>query len=130
MLPTELSLATEFDVSRHTMREALKTLVLEGLIERSRGRGTVITSRSVLSTTWGIKSLEELIGEFFEASKIDVLYKGMVHAKQHPMAAKVFSLRANASLFLLRRVMGDAKGPAVVNTLFTQLKYAEQIPRI
>lgn len=110
------------------MRDALKTLVLEGLIERSPGRGTVIASRSVLSTTWGIKSLEELIGEFFETSEVNVLYKGIVHAKQFPSAAKVFSLRANASLFLLRRVMGDAKGPAVLNTLFTPLKYAEQIP--
>src|SRR5665213_3836130 len=89
MIPTELSLAAEFDVSRHTMREALKTLVLEGLIERSRGRGTVIASRSVLSTTWGIKSLEELIGEFFETSEVNVLYKGTVHAKQYPTAAKV-----------------------------------------
>jgi len=128
MLPTELSLADEFDVSRHTMREALKTLVLEGLIERSAGRGTVISSRSVLSTTWGIKSLEELIGEFFEASKINVLYKGIVRARQYPVAAKVFSIRAGASLFLLRRVMGDDNGPAVVNTLFTPLKYAEKIP--
>jgi GntR family transcriptional regulator len=127
MLPTEISLSAEFDVSRHTMREALKALVIEGLIERSPGRGTVISTQSVLSTTWGIKSLEELIGEFV-ASDVNVLYKGTVHAKQFPLAAKVFSLRKNASMFLLRRVLGNEKGPAVVNTLCTLLKYSQKIP--
>lgn len=127
LLPTELSLSAEFNVSRHTMREALKALVVEGLIERIPGRGTNIADRSSLASTWGIKSLEELIGEFV-ASDVNVLYKGLVHAKQFPQVAKVFSLRKSDSMFLLRRVMGNQKGPAVVNTLFTLLKYSKKIP--
>ena len=39
-LPGELDLAAAFGVSRVTMRRALDELVLEGLIERSRGRGS------------------------------------------------------------------------------------------
>jgi GntR family transcriptional regulator len=42
-LPPELELARRFRVSRHTMRAGLAALVTEGLLERHRGRGTVVT---------------------------------------------------------------------------------------
>jgi GntR family transcriptional regulator len=127
MLPPELMLSAEFNVSRHTMREALKALVLEGLIERSAGRGTVVSARSGLGGAWGIKSLEEMINEF-AASNIEVLYKGLVPAKQFPQAAEVFSMRKSGSLFQLRRLMGNEHGPAVLNTLFTLVKHAQRLP--
>ena len=40
--PTESALCTRFGCSRFTVREALRTLSAEGLIERKRGSGTVI----------------------------------------------------------------------------------------
>ena len=127
MLPPEIMLSAEFNVSRHTMREALKSLVLEGLIERSAGRGTVVAARSGLGGAWGIKSLEEMIGEF-AASDIKVLHKGIVAAKDFPHVAEVFSMRKSGSFFQLRRVMANEQGPAVLNTLFTLVKYAQRLP--
>lgn len=41
-LPPELQLADEFNVNRHTIRRAIDELVQDGLLERYRGRGTVV----------------------------------------------------------------------------------------
>ena len=45
LLPTEHALCEEFDVSRHTVREALRILSEAGLIARRRGSGTVVLAK-------------------------------------------------------------------------------------
>ncbi|MCL6626128.1 MAG: GntR family transcriptional regulator, partial [Alicyclobacillus shizuokensis] len=53
-LPTEIELAEEFRVSRHTIRQAISSLASAGLISRVQGRGTFVTqphaSRSSVPT--------------------------------------------------------------------------------
>jgi len=46
-LPGEIELTQRFDVSRHTVREALRVLEDLGLIRRQRGVGTVVQARDV-----------------------------------------------------------------------------------
>lgn len=44
-LPTELQLCEQFDISRHTAREALRRVEAMGLVERRRGSGTRVKAR-------------------------------------------------------------------------------------
>jgi len=44
MLPTELELCERFEVSRFTVREALRRLHEMGLLHRRRGSGTMVRS--------------------------------------------------------------------------------------
>lgn len=45
LIPGELELMANHDASRHTVREALRVLEDMGIVERRRGRGTVVLSR-------------------------------------------------------------------------------------
>ena len=60
LLPTEMELCEHFDVSRHTIRESLRILSENGLIERRKGYGTIVCKKSdVLSHP--LSSLEDLV---------------------------------------------------------------------
>ncbi len=45
-LPAEMQLMQEFDVSRNTLREAIRALVHAGLLETKQGSGTIVKSSS------------------------------------------------------------------------------------
>lgn len=49
-LPNELELAGELGVSRSTLREAIKILTTNGILEIKRGKGTFVTSNTIISS--------------------------------------------------------------------------------
>lgn len=60
-IPSERTLAEEFNVSRMTARQAVSSLVEEGLLERKRGAGTFVASEKVREKLSGIPSFTETI---------------------------------------------------------------------
>ncbi|PRY83480.1 GntR family transcriptional regulator [Alkalibacterium olivapovliticus] len=60
-IPSERDLADEFNVSRMTARQAVSSLVEEGLLERKRGSGTFVASEKVREKLSGIPSFTETI---------------------------------------------------------------------
>ena len=49
-LPNELDLARELGISRSTLREAIKILTTNGILEIQRGKGTFVTSNTIISS--------------------------------------------------------------------------------
>ena len=81
-IPTEAELQQRFDVSRHTVREALRDLKSRGLVLARPGVGTVVRSRSPNSRFMqGIGTLNELI-QFAEAMRMKVLKRRVVIADE------------------------------------------------
>lgn len=61
-IPSERDLALEFDVSRMTARQAVNTLVDEGLLERRRGAGTFVSPEKVRERmSGGVSSFTEIV---------------------------------------------------------------------
>lgn len=72
-LPTEAELQARFDVSRHTVREALRSLKDRGLVVARAGVGTVVRARApATSFMQGAGTLEEVI-QFGEATRMKLL---------------------------------------------------------
>lgn len=59
-IPPERQLAKEFNVSRMTLRQAVQTLVDEGVLERRVGSGTYVASSKVQEKMSGITSFTQL----------------------------------------------------------------------
>lgn len=60
-IPAERQLAIKFGVSRMTLRQAIKTLEEEGILERRLGSGTYVSSRKVQEKMSGIMSFTEIM---------------------------------------------------------------------
>jgi GntR family transcriptional regulator len=82
-IPTEAELQQRFDVSRHTVREALRDLKGRGLILARAGIGTVVRTREASDTSFmqGAGTLEDVI-QFGEATRMKVLHHGPVVADE------------------------------------------------
>jgi GntR family transcriptional regulator len=81
-IPTEAELQQRFDVSRHTVREALRDLKSQGLILARAGVGTVVRARAPRTRFMqGIGGLQELI-QFVDATRMRVLRKRRLIADQ------------------------------------------------
>ncbi|MCZ0732990.1 GntR family transcriptional regulator [Phreatobacter sp. AB_2022a] len=79
-LPTEDALCRSFGVSRHTVREALRALRGEGLIESRQGAGSTVVNRASRPLyTYSVTSIEELL-QYAEQVRYEVDKSGIVVA--------------------------------------------------
>ena len=62
-IPSERELALEFNVSRMTLRQAVQTLVEEGILARQVGAGTFVARKKVQEKMTGVTSFTELMEE-------------------------------------------------------------------
>ncbi|KRK92058.1 transcriptional regulator [Levilactobacillus koreensis JCM 16448] len=60
-IPSERELSRDFDVSRMTLRQAIQTLVDEGILERQVGSGTYVANQKVQEKMSGVTSFTELM---------------------------------------------------------------------
>ena len=72
-LPAERELIEQYEVSRHTMRDAMRRLHSEGLIDRERGRGTFLRTKPIEQTAGSLYSLFRSIEDQGFEQRSDVL---------------------------------------------------------
>ncbi|WP_412988767.1 GntR family transcriptional regulator [Pediococcus siamensis] len=60
-IPAERDLAEQFNVSRMTLRQAIQTLVDEGILERRVGSGTFVANQKVQEKMSGVTSFTDLM---------------------------------------------------------------------
>ena len=98
---TDHELMAQYEVSRHTVREAVRRLHEEGLLERERGRGTFVRATQIEQPLGAIYSLFQSVEQqgFTQRSRVRSLEE-RVDAE----AATMLGLAADEPLVFLERV--------------------------
>lgn len=79
--PTDQELCKRFSVSRHTIREALRSLQQEGVLSRQRGAGTVVTAPSPPPYVQAVESLAEL-DSYAAETRFECMMEGVVAVRE------------------------------------------------
>lgn len=99
--PGELSLTEQYEVSRHTIREALRVLRAEGLVSSGRGRASTVAGPHYRQSLGALYSLFETIEEQGASQRSDVLRLGLT---TNSTVAAYLGLDGTAQFVVLERV--------------------------
>jgi GntR family transcriptional regulator len=113
-LPSEPELAAELQVSRATLREALRTMELEGLLRRRQGSGTFVAERPRMAN-----SLDVNFG-VTEAIRAAGMTAGIAHGRSwvEPAAAgeaALLELEPGQDVLVIERVRTAEGRPVVLS---------------
>lgn len=110
--PTDAQLVKRYDVSRHTVREAIRHLNKTGVLHRQRGRGTVVNRAEFVQPLGGLYSLFRSIEAAGVKQTSHVLELGVVRNVE---AAYRLGLEESADLVYLERIRYAADVPLAVD---------------
>lgn len=86
-LPNEVELAGELGVSRATLREAIRTLTAQGVLEVRRGKGTFVSAAVEEMDDFGFSALERVRGQLRDLFELRSIFE--------PRAAELACRRAS-----------------------------------
>ncbi|MBC6447129.1 GntR family transcriptional regulator [Actinokineospora xionganensis] len=113
-IPTERSLATEFDVSRTTVRQALAELTVEGRLLRVQGKGTFAAEPKVAQRLQLSSYTEDMRAQGREPSS-KLLEVSEIAAEAD--LARLLDIRAGAKVLRLYRLrLADGEPMAIEST--------------
>ncbi|MDJ0770942.1 MAG: GntR family transcriptional regulator [Ilumatobacter sp.] len=110
--PTDLELTEDYEVSRHTVREAIRHLNRTGLLRRERGRGTVINRSEFEQSLGALYSLFESVESRGVEQTSEVLELAVV---REPTAAEHLELPPDSDLVLVARLRMAGGEPLAID---------------
>ncbi len=125
-LPAEAELCTQFEASRHTLREALRILEEGGLISRRQGSGSeVLTDTPPVRFRQTVDSIEDLL-QYGNESRLQLLATQEVVA-ENPLAARL-GCAAGAPCIEIMALRSEREAPGRAFA-YTQIWFPPQAPR-
>lgn len=91
VIPTELQLQEKYSVSRHTVRQAISTLVNEGYLRREKGSGTYVEDKYKKSEIGTKKTDNKTIGVITTYIS-DYIFPSIIRGIEKSLKAKGYSL--------------------------------------
>jgi GntR family transcriptional regulator len=126
-IPSEVELATRYQVSQGTVRKAIDELAAENLLRRQQGKGTFVATHNEPRSQFRFLRLSPDAGEQeYPASRLLECRRGRASAE----AARILDLKTGDPVVVLRRLLIFGGEPTVIDeiwlpgTLFRRLTAA------
>ena len=119
--PTDLELTETYEVSRHTVREAVRQLNRTGLLRRERGRGTVVNRAEFEQTLGTLYSLFQSIESTGVEQTSDVL---SLEVLTDADAAAQLAIAPDADLVFLERLRLAGDEPLAIDRAWLPESFA------
>lgn len=111
LLPNEVDLSKQLNISRNTLRQAINRLVFEGLLVRKKGYGTIVSKRTVLSGAKNWMSFsQEMKSLGIEVQNFELHVK---FEMPEDAVATFFKIPAGQRVLVLERLRGKKDFPFV-----------------
>ncbi len=125
--PTDLELTETYDVSRHTVREAIRHLNKTGLLKRERGRGTVVNRAEFEQSLGTLYSLFQSVESNGVEQTSELIRCEVV---TDSVAASHLELEENAELVVLERVRLAGGAPLALDRAWLPVTFGEPLLRV
>lgn len=117
--PTDAELTAQYEVSRHTVREAVRHLNQNGLLRRERGRGTVLNKSEFEQPLGALYSLFDSVESAGVEQRSEILAVGET---TEPFAADHLGLEPGERLWHLERIRYAGSEPLAVDRVWLPLE--------
>ncbi len=114
LLPREIELSEQLKISRNTLRQAINTLVTEGLLVRKKGVGTRVENKRIFTGAGNWLSFSEemrILGIEIHNFELQIFRQEV-----SPEAAAFFDIEEGTKIMRLERLRGKKEYPFVYFT--------------
>lgn len=122
--PTDHELVEQYGVSRHTVREAIRHLNKTGILQRQRGRGTVVNHQQFEQPLGALYSLFRSIESTGHPQRSEVR---IIEETLDPVAAERLDLAIDSPLFYLERLRWADDEPLAIDRAWLPLDIARPL---
>ncbi len=122
--PTDNELVNDYEVSRHTVREAIRHLNKSGILRRERGRGTVINRSEFEQPLGALYSLYRSIEASGATPRSQVLD---LREDLNPVVAEQLGLAADTPLLFLERIRCADDEPLALDRAWVPMGIAKPL---
>jgi len=110
-IPTEMELVSKLQVSRTTIREAMRMLEEDGLIVRKRGLGTFVSERAIIKDLTKNSGITEMIEQSGRTPRTE--QASLEQTKASRIISEALSIEIDDPIFLVDRVRTANNTPMV-----------------
>ncbi|WP_320420620.1 GntR family transcriptional regulator [Mammaliicoccus lentus] len=126
-LPSERNLYSQYDVSRITIREALKLLEEEGYIRREHGRGSIVLGSQYNQMLDSLYSFKDEIEKNGDQPSTIMLSLKKIASTEH--LQKKMGILPHQEVYELRRLRLANDKPLIFETSYLPVKFCEGLEK-